>query len=170
MMVHLQEKGIAENTLILFLGDNGSDAPLGNKKGYTSSAPLREKKGSEYEGGMRVPFIACRTQPDGRNKWQKQLPIQAEGTQRQMGTVMDLYPTLVNLAGAKLPEHYTLDGYNLHTQPTGQRNENLPEMLLIHFPHEHRGSYFTTYRKENWKLIYYYTPKCPTDLYANFTT
>lgn len=70
MMVHLQEKGIAENTLILFLGDNGSDAPLGNKKGYTSSAPLREKKGSEYEGGMRVPFIACRTQPDERNKWQ----------------------------------------------------------------------------------------------------
>lgn len=76
-----------------------------------------------------------------------------------MGTVMDLYPTLVNLAG-----------YNLHTQLTGQRNENRPEMFLMHFPHEHRGSYFTTYRKENWKLIYYYTPKCPTDLYANFTT
>lgn len=161
LMDHLQEKGIAENTLILFLGDNGSDAPLGDEKGYTSSAPLRGKKGSEYEGGMRVPFIACWAQPDGRNKWQKQLPIQAGGIQQQMGTVMDLYPTLVNLAGAKLPEHYTLDGYDLHTQLTGQRNENRPEMFLMHFPHEHRGSYFTTYRKGDWKLIYYYNPQMP---------
>ena len=42
-MEHLEKKGVAQNTLILFLGDNGSDAPLGDARGYASSAPLRGK-------------------------------------------------------------------------------------------------------------------------------
>lgn len=161
VMDYLEQKDIAENTLILFLGDNGSDAPLGDEKGYTSSAPLRGKKGAEYEGGMRVPFIACWGKPDGRNKWQKQLPIQAGGIQQQLGTVMDLYPTVAALAGAKLPKNYALDGYDLHVQLTGSRNEQRPERFLMHFPHQHRGSYFTTYRDGDWKLIYYYNPENP---------
>ena len=52
-MDQLEKLGIAENTLILFLGDNGGDAPLGDERGYGSSAPLRGKKGTEFEGGMR---------------------------------------------------------------------------------------------------------------------
>lgn len=45
IMDQLEKLGIAENTLILFLGDNGGDAPLGDERGYGSSAPLRGKKG-----------------------------------------------------------------------------------------------------------------------------
>ena len=54
---HLEKAGIAEDTLILFVGDNGSDAPLD----LFMSMPVRfhsAKKGTHYEGGMRVPFIA----------------------------------------------------------------------------------------------------------------
>ena len=47
LMDKLEELGVAENTLILFLGDNGGDAPLGGPADYGSSAPLRGKKGSE---------------------------------------------------------------------------------------------------------------------------
>ena len=161
IMDHLEELGIAENTLILFLGDNGSDAPLGDEKGHTSSAPLRGKKGSEYEGGMRVPFIACWGKPDGRNPLQKQLPIQAGVIQQQMGTVMDIYPTVLSVAGATVPKKYVIDGFDLASQLQGQKNETRSEKFLMHFPHAHRGSYFTTYRDGDWKLIYYYNPELP---------
>ena len=161
LMDYLEKKGIAEKTLILFLGDNGSDSPLGDEKGFTSSAPLRGKKGSEYEGGVRVPFIASWAKPDGRESWQKEWPIQAGVIQQQMGTVMDLYPTLLSLADVPLPKGYAVDGHNLAVQLRGGRDSTRQEMFLMHFPHAHRGSYFTTYRKGDWKLIYYYNPQNP---------
>ena len=67
--------GIAENTLVFFLGDNGSDAPLGHEHAVACAEPLRGKKGSHYEGGMRVPFIAAWAKPDAANEHQKRLPI-----------------------------------------------------------------------------------------------
>lgn len=161
IMDHLEELGIAENTLIFFLGDNGSDAPLGDEKGHTSSAPLRGKKGSEYEGGMRVPFIVAWAKPDGRNVQQQKLPIRAGVIQQQMGTVMDIYPTVLAIAGIERPKNYVLDGFDLAIQLVGQKNETRPEKFLMHFPHEHRGSYFTTYREGDYKLIYYYNPERP---------
>lgn len=161
VMDHLEELGIAENTLILFVGDNGSTAPMGDEKGYSSSAPLRGMKGTEYEGGVRVPFIACWGKPDGRNPLQQKLPIQAGTIQQQMGTVMDIYPTVLSVAGASLPKNYVVDGFDLAPQLKGLKNETRSEMFLMHFPHEHRGSYFTTYRDGDWKLIYYYNPELP---------
>lgn len=163
IMDHLEKLGIAENTLIIFLGDNGSDAPLGDEKGYTSSAPLRGKKGTEYEGGVRVPFIACWAKPDASNPLQQQLPIEIGGIQRQMGTVMDIYPTLLSLAGAKNPAGHIVDGIDLRTQFEGKKNKHRSGKVLMHFPHEHRGSYFTTYIDGDWKLIYYYNPERPSE-------
>ena len=56
---HLDELGVAENTLVIFVGDNGSDAPLGDPHGYTSSAPLRGKKGTQYEGSVQGAIYCC---------------------------------------------------------------------------------------------------------------
>lgn len=161
IMDHLEKLGVAENTLILFLGDNGSDAPLGPEKGYASSAPLRGKKGTEYEGGMRVPFIASWGKPDKKNKSQKKLPIIIGKTQQQLGTVMDIYPTVLSLTGTANPKGHATDGYDLKKQFAGKEHRKRPETFLMHFPHEHRGSYFTTYRKGDWKLIYHYNPESP---------
>lgn len=162
IMDHLEKQGIAENTLILFLGDNGSDAPLGDEKGYTSSAPLRGKKGAEYEGGMRVPFIASWGKVNRANPAQRNLPIAEGAVQQQMGTIMDIYPTVLSLTGASKPAGYVIDGFDLATQLRGERNSERTEKMLVHFPHEHRGSYFTTYREGDWKLIYYYNPQKPS--------
>lgn len=163
IMDHLEELGIAENTLIIFLGDNGSDAPLGDDKGYTSSAPLRGKKGTEYEGGVRVPFIACWGKPDARNLNQKKLPIKAGCVQRQLGTIMDIYPTVLSLTGATNPDGHIVDGVDLCVQLVDKKDKKRSDKVLMHYPHEHRGSYFTTYIDGDWKLIYYYNPERPDE-------
>ena len=155
----LEELGIAESTLILFLGDNGGDAPLGGPADYGSSAPLRGKKGSEYEGGVRVPFIASWAKPDTNNKFQKKYPIANNAVQLQQGTVMDLYPTILSIAGVKAKKNYPLDGTDLKKLLQGKQDKKHRDDFLMHFPHgEHRANYFTTYRKGDWKLIYYYNP------------
>ena len=159
----LEKLGIAENTLILFLGDNGSDAPLGPEKEHTSSAPLRGKKGTEFEGGMRVPFIASWGKPDRNNRNQRNLPIASGAIQRQMGTVMDIYPTVLRAAGVSVPENHVIDGTDLSRRLQGKKDNKSPETMLVHFPHEHRGSYFTAYRNGDWKLIYYYHPEHPSE-------
>lgn len=159
LMNKLEEMGIAENTFIIFLGDNGGDAPLGDAADYGSSAPLKGKKGSEYEGGVRVPFIAAWAKPDPSNKFQKQFPIAQNYVQTQFGTVMDIYPTVLSVAGVDTPQNLTLDGSNLKKLMAGKKDRSRRDDVLIHFPHQHRGSYFTTYRKGDWKIIYYYNPE-----------
>jgi arylsulfatase A-like enzyme len=149
---------ISEDTLVLFLGDNGSDAPLGPTHDHASSFPLRAKKGTHYEGGMRVPFIAAWAKPAPTNRWQQQLPIAAGAIQQQLGTVMDIYPTVLALAGAKPPADHPLDGFDLAAQLTGTENPERRERFLMHFPHSHRSSYFTAFRNGDWKLIYHYLP------------
>lgn len=158
IMDQVEKLGVAEDTLIIFLGDNGSDAPLGDKYGHTSSAPLRGKKGTYYEGGMRVPFIAAWAKPNPENWWQKKLPIPQGVIQSQLGSVMDIYPTLLALTGIKNPAEHIVDGFDLATQLEGMQNTSRPETFLMHFPHAHRSSYYTVYRSGDWKLIYHYDP------------
>jgi arylsulfatase A-like enzyme len=159
IMDQLEALGVAEETLILFLGDNGSDAPLGGSHVVASSAPLRGKKATHYEGGMRVPFIAAWAKPDASQPNQQALPI-AQGTiQTQLGTIMDLYPTILEVAGAANPKGHVYDGYRLNKLLTGQCDEAHPEVFLMHFPHDHRSKYFTSYRNGDWKLVYHYYPK-----------
>jgi len=147
--------------LIFFLGDNGSDAPLGDEKGHFSSAPLRGKKGTEYEGGIRTPFMVGWAKPNPKNKFQKSFPIKQNAIQQQIGTVMDIYPTILSLTGIKNPENHIFDGFDLKLQLAGETNKNRTETFLMHFPHAHRGNYFTSYRNGDWKLIYRYRPETP---------
>jgi arylsulfatase A-like enzyme len=153
LMDHLATKGVAENTLVLFVGDNGSDAPLGDTYGYFSSAPLRGKKGTCYEGGLRVPFIAGWAKPGKANSFSI---AQNAVHHKQIGTVMDIYTTILDATGTKNPDNHTIDGVSLIPQLKGKINPDRPDHFLCHFPHSHRSSYFTTYRKGDWKLIFRY--------------
>lgn len=173
----LEKLGVAENTLVVFLGDNGSDAPLvapgtpgagqGQQLGahvVGSAAPLRGKKGSHYEGGMRVPFIAAWARADAGNAFQKRLPIAAGTIQSQVAAVYDLFPTLLALAGATIPANHVIDGRRLDTLFTGKRDASRDETFLMHYPHApHRTDYFTTYRDGDWKVIYHYFPSPVSD-------
>lgn len=159
IMDEFEKLGIAENTLIIFLGDNGGDAPLGGGDEYGSAAPFRGKKGSEYEGGVRVPFIVSWMKPDKNNELQKRFPIAQNCVQTQMATIMDIFPTIAALSGSRIPEGYDVDGSSLIKLMSGKKDKHHRDDFLMHFPHEHRGNYFTTYRKGDWKVIYYYNPE-----------
>ena len=159
LLDHLEKLGVAENTVIFFLGDNGSDAPLGHQHAVACAAPLRGKKGSHYEGGMRVPFIAAWARPNTGNALQKRLPISIGATQGQQAAVYDLFPTVLGLAGLSAPGNHIVDGARLDALLTGKRDASREEMFLMHYPHSpHRTDYFTTYRLGDWKVIYHYFP------------
>ncbi len=159
LLDHLDALGVAENTLVLFLGDNGSDAPLGHQHAVACAAPLRGKKGSHYEGGMRVPFIAAWAQPRPEHPWQQRLPIAAGGIQSQPAAVQDLLPTIASLVGFEVPSTHVVDGLNLKSLLTGQADPGRSDAFLMHYPHSpHRSEYFTSYRRDGWKVIYHYYP------------
>jgi arylsulfatase A-like enzyme len=156
---HLDALGVADNTLILFLGDNGSDAPLGHEHAVACAAPLRGKKGSHYEGGMRVPFIAAWAKPNSENAHQKRLPITAGVIQSQQAAVYDMFPTLLGIAGIDSPTQHIVDGKKLDTLLTAKPDSSRSETFLMHYPHSpHRTNYFTTFRDGEWKVIYHYFP------------
>ena len=85
---------IEQRTFVFFFSDNG---PAGG-----SAGPLRGRKGSNWEGGHRVPAIAW---------WPGKIP--AGKTTDQMGITLDVMPTIVALAGANLPSGLELDGIDL---------------------------------------------------------
>jgi arylsulfatase A-like enzyme len=148
---------------VIFLGDNGSDAPLGDQHEVASAAPLRGKKGTHYEGGMRVPFIAAWARSDPDNSLQKALPIPAGAIQSQVANVTDLFPTLLQIAGIETPSTHAVDGNALQPLLAGKTDASRPEQFLMHYPHgPHRSNYFTVWRDGDWKVIYHYLPEVPT--------
>ncbi len=92
----LQQHGIRENTLVIFLSDNGGPT----KELTSSNLPLRDGKSSMYEGGLRVPFIV---------HWPGVLPAGEVCTETVSS--MDIYPTVAKVAGAKIPRH--VEGFDM---------------------------------------------------------
>lgn len=154
---HVKKMGLGEHTLVLFLGDNGSDAPLPIENDYSSSSPIKGKKGNHWEGGMRVPFIASWVIPDEKVPCQEKTPIARNIIQQQQGTIMDLFSTLCKIANVSYPIDYPVDGFELQEQFNGGRNLDRNELFMNHFPHgDHRSNYFTSLVKSDWKIIYHY--------------
>ena len=91
----LDELALAENTLVIFMSDNGGS-------GGRYNTGLRGAKGTVYEGGIRVPFFV---------RWPARL--RADRKTDRIAAHIDLLPTLLAAAGLELPEAVALDGTNL---------------------------------------------------------
>lgn len=161
---HLDRLGVAENTLVLFLGDNGSDSPWGGANEVASAAPLRGKKGSNYEGGLRVPFIAAWAKPSTSNPNQRRLPIATGTIQCQLAAIYDLFPTILALAGGEAPAARVMDGQRLDALLAGRPDPGHNETFLLHYPHATgRTIYCSSYREGDWKVLYHYFPSIVSD-------
>ncbi len=136
ILAALARHGIDRDTLVIFTSDNGPWLSYGNHGG--SAGPLREGKGSVWEGGTREPFIA---------RWPGRIP--AGRVQHEMAMTIDLFPTIAKLIGAELPPH-TIDGLDIWPLLAGERGAKNP----------HDGYYFyfaqnelQAVRSGPWKLI-----------------
>ena len=99
----LKDRGVADNTLVIFLSDNGG----ANNVLDSSNAPLRGAKGTLLEGGIRVPFLA---------RWPGR--IKAGTVIDTPASALDIFPTALTAAG--LPTDDNLDGISLMTSIKGK--------------------------------------------------
>lgn len=127
---------LGENTLVMFTSDNGPWHIL--KQNGGTAGLLRGAKGNTWEGGMREPFIA---------RWPGRIP--AGRVSAAVGSVLDFFPTCINLAGGTVPTDRPMDGIDL--MPVLEDNQS-PERT-IYFYH---GPHLSAIRKGKWKLHFSY--------------
>lgn len=150
LLAHIKELGLEKNTLVVFTSDNGGTP-------NSPQEPLRGNKGSFYEGGIRVPFIA---------KWPGKIKAGAFNDTPIIN--LDLYPTFTSLANAKIPVNKVLDGENLLPVFKGEKQSTNRNKIFWHFPGyldraviRGRDSIFrtrpvTTMRKGDFKIMLYH--------------
>lgn len=131
----LKKQGIYENTLVIFMSDNGPWLSFGNHGGVTG--PLREGKFSTFEGGSRVPCVM-------------QFPgvIPAGTVSDQQITSMDMLPTLCALTGSRLPEK-KIDGMNVLPVLKGEKMKILASRPYYY----HENEIFQGVRVGDWKYL-----------------
>jgi arylsulfatase A-like enzyme len=142
ILATLQRLELDESTLVIFTSDNGPWLSYGNHAG--STGPLREGKGTSFEGGVRVPFVA---------RWPGRIPRGA--IVREPAMTIDVLPTLAALVGAPLPER-PIDGKDIRPLLLGEPGASSPHEALffwwnrhleavrsgrwkLHFPHDYRS-------------------------------
>ena len=141
----LQEANLEENTLVIFTSDNGPWHNLpermlqdGIEPWHTgSSGTLRGAKATTYEGGLRVPAIMY---------WPGKIP--ANQISQELATGLDIFPTLVEISGAQMPEGHKIDGLNLLPLLKGEGDS--PRKTFIYC----KEKTIQAIRKKEWKLRY----------------
>ena len=125
----LERLNLTENTLVVFTSDNGPWFE-------GSPGPYRDRKGSSWEGGQRVPFIA---------QWQGQIPHRVVSDEPAMN--IDIFPTFLNLAGIELPSERVIDGKDIF--PVLKNEAPSPHDALFLF----NQNRIAGVRSGPWKLV-----------------
>lgn len=134
----LEEKGLLENTIIVFTSDNGVHAEGGHDPDYfDSNGAFRGIKRDLYEGGIRTPFIV---------QWPKR--IQPGTVSYHVSAFWDFLPTVCNILNEEVP--VAVDGISYLPELTGKGEQMRHDYLYWEF-HEEGGK--QAILKDNWKLI-----------------
>lgn len=135
IMTTLEELGLKENTLVVFLSDNGPWLQKGAHGGL--SIPFYEGKGTTWEGGHRVPAIF---------HWPAKIP--GNTVNHELATIMDLFPTVAQIVGAPVPEDRVIDGKNILPLLEEQTVESPYDVYFYYRLKKLQGI-----RVGNWKLL-----------------
>jgi arylsulfatase A len=143
IMDKLDELGIADNTVLIFTGDNGGEDRV------TSNAPLRAGKSTLYEGGIREPMIV---------RWPK--VVKPGGLCNKPTSNIDFYPTFLQLAGCKSDQSHQPDGVSILPLLKNPKTELRRDTFYWHYPLEKThflgGRSAGAIRKDNFKLIEFF--------------
>jgi arylsulfatase A-like enzyme len=131
----LQRLELDRETLVIFTSDNGPWISYGDHAG--SAGPLREAKGTAWEGGVRVPFVA---------RWPGQIPGGA--VSREPAMTIDLLPTFAGLANASLPPR-RIDGRDIWPLLAGAAGARSPHNALWFY----FDKSLLAVRSGRWKLV-----------------
>lgn len=143
VMQALQKHQLENNTLVVFVSDNGGlNVEKGNQVFGSYNYPLRGGKATLYEGGLRVPTLI---------KWPGKIPAGRVSDELIIST--DILPTVLHAFGIK-PE-VTTEGVSLWQHVT--ENQSLArETFYWHYPHYHRSKPGSVIRDGDYKLIHYF--------------
>lgn len=133
----IRKNGLDNDTLVIFTCDNGPWLNFGNHAG--SALPLREGKGTSFEGGQREPCIM---------RWPG--TIKPGTTCDKLAATMDLLPTFAAITGAKLPDH-KIDGVNILPLLKGEKGANPRDHFYYYYTHKD-GQQLQCVRKGKYKL------------------
>jgi uncharacterized sulfatase len=139
VMQTLRDEGLDENTLVIFTSDNGAPGYIGLPE---VNRPYRGWKLTQFEGGLRVPFVA---------KWPGHIQ---PGTQYKPAvSSIDILPTVAAAAGAPVPADRSIDGVNLLPYLGKERAAQAPRALFW------RDGPMRTVQEQGWKLTVTERPK-----------
>lgn len=130
----LKRNHVDENTLVIFTSDNGPWLSYGDHAG--SAEPLREGKGTMFDGGCRVPFIA---------RWPGKIPANSSSSEPAM--TIDILPTVARLIDAELPKH-SIDGKDIWSLLAGEAGAKSPQEAYYFY----WGQNLHAVRSGHWKL------------------
>ena len=138
VLAKLRESGLEDDTLVVFISDNGGPTMLGTTINGSRNDPLRGSKRTTLEGGIRVPFVLS---------WKGKLPA---GTVYDQPVIqLDILPTALAAAGVAAGSDWGLDGVDLLPHLTG-RDEKAPHDTLYW-----RLGGQAAVRRGDWKLVRY---------------
>ena len=135
ILAAIRKNGLDRRTLVIFASDNGPWLGYGDHAG--SAGPLREGKGTTWEGGVRVPAIM---------RWPGQIP--ANSLSREPAMTIDLLPTIAGITGAELPAH-GIDGLDIWPLINGTEGARSPHQAYFFY---NRRNELQALRSGHWKL------------------
>lgn len=151
VMSFLENRGIADNTIILFISDNGGLSAVGRGgEAHSHNRPLKSGKGSMYEGGIRVPMLAY---------WPG--VTKPSTVINDYVIIEDFFPSILEMAQIEPnPIIQKIDGQSFVPILKGKRS-NVERPLIWHYPNKWDAegpgiASSSTIRMGDWKLIYYH--------------